>query len=951
MSRHSRTTQTATPVQLGQWPSSSELVDVSFNDGQAWLAAWDGGLQGLDVSDSARMQGLGRYDTGSLARSVTLNGSLAWVGNHTGGVVVVDVSQPASPLTLGRYASVDFVTDVVLSDRIAYVAEGQAGLTLLDAGNPNQPTVLGRYDTPGTASRLAVSGKLVYVADGEAGLAIIDVGEPANPTLIGRYDTAGTARAVAVAGQRAYVADGANGLLWLDVSNPNLPGLIGQLDTPGDASDIVVNQGIAYLADGSEGLRVYEVGADQPVLLTHYDTPGDAQGLSVQGQRVYVADGASGLLALKVAVNATPTGQPVIVGNPVQNQTLQVDSQSVADADGLGVLRYEWRVNGAAVAGATGTRYTLTQADVGKTLSVVVGYVDGQGNTETLVSAATAAIINLNDAPTGSLAISGTAKTGNTLRLDNTLADADGLGSFTYQWLANGTPIAGATSTAWYLTANETGKRLSVLARYTDGQGTEETVTSAPVTVAGNVVVETGNRTPTGTVRITGKTQPGQTLAIKQTLRDADGLGVFSYEWKAGDTVVGTGKTYKLTAAEAGKTLSVTLRYTDGRGYEEAVTSAPTAPVKGSVVPSGLLKGTPDHDKWLGAGADDRYDGLDGNDTLTGQTGNDSLVGNVGDDSLDGGVGDDTLKGDAGNDTLLGGTGHDALDGGIDNDRLEGGAGNDTLQGGTGIDTLIGGEGDDYYRLDHFQDVISEQAGPTSGIDTVESIRDYSLPADLEHLLLQGLQDLKATGNELNNRITGNDGNNRLDGMNGHDTILGGSGDDTLIGNAGIDSLEGGVGSDTYQVSSTEDTLVERPADGGVDVVESKVDYVLRDHFEVLQLLGTAIKGRGNNQDNRLLGNTLDNSLSGANGNDRLDGDAGADTLDGGAGDDNLFGGEGQDVVSYAGEYADYKISGDIDSQSWTVQDINQTDGLDEGRDILIGIETLSFADRLYSLE
>ncbi|MBM3202729.1 hypothetical protein FJZ55_02305 [Candidatus Woesearchaeota archaeon] len=956
MSRHSRTTQTATPARLGQWPSSSELVDVSFNQGQAWLAGWDGGLQGLDVSDPARIQVLGRFDTGSLARAVALDGSLAWVGNHTGGVVVVDVSQPASPVTLGRYASTHFVTDVVLTERIAYVAEGRAGLTLLDAGNPNQPTVLGRYDTTGTATRLAVSGTLVYVADGEAGLAIIDVGEPASPALIARYDTPGTARAVAVAGQRAYVADGANGWLLLDVSNPNLPRLITRVDTQGDASDIAVKQGTVYLAAGSSGLRVYAVEADTPVLLTDYDTPGDAQGLYVGNDRVYVADGASGLQILEVKLNAAPVGVPLIVGNPVQNQTLQVDTGGLSDADGLGVLRYEWRVNGAAVAGATGTRYTLTQADVGKTLSVAVGYVDGQGNTESVTSAVSPAIINLNDAPTGSLVISGTAKTGNTLRLENTLADADGLGNMTYQWLAEGQPIPGATGTAWYLTANEAGKRLSVEARYVDGQGTAETVTSPPLTVAGSAVVEPGNRAPTGTVIILGKTLAGQSLSIRQTLKDADGLGVFRYEWKTADGVVGTGQTYKLTAAEAGKTLTVTLRYTDGRGYEEAVTSAPTAAIRPNTKPeapsSGLLKGTPGNDRWLGSGADDRYDGLNGNDTLIGQPGNDSLVGGVGDDSLDGGVGNDTLNGDAGNDTLLGGAGHDRLDGGIDNDSLDGGAGADTLQGGTGIDTLIGGEGDDYYLLDHFQDVISEQGGPTSGIDTVESIRDYTLPAFVEHLILKGLQNLQGSGNELNNRITGNDGDNRLDGMNGHDTILGGSGDDTLIGNAGIDSLVGGIGSDTYQVSSTEDTLVELPEDGGVDVVESKVDYVLGDSFEVLQLLGNlARKGRGNNQDNTLLGNEFDNLLSGADGDDRLEGGAGADTLDGGAGDDNLYGGDGEDVVVYAGEYADYKISPDVDSQSWTVQDINPTDGLDEGRDILIGIESLTFADRSYPLQ
>jgi Ca2+-binding RTX toxin-like protein len=179
--------------------------------------------------------------------------------------------------------------------------------------------------------------------------------------------------------------------------------------------------------------------------------------------------------------------------------------------------------------------------------------------------------------------------------------------------------------------------------------------------------------------------------------------------------------------------------------------------------------------------------------------------------------------------------------------------------------------------VDNFQDVVSEQPGPLAGSDTVESIRDYALGANLENLILKGLQNLTGTGNDDQNHILGNDGNNRLDGMNGHDSIEGGMGDDTLIGGPGIDTLVGGIGSDTYQVSSTEDSIVESATDSGLDVVESKVDYVLGDNLEVLILLGNASSGRGNGQANTLQGNDSDNRLSGGGGNDGLWGNAGND--------------------------------------------------------------------------
>ncbi|RYG34391.1 MAG: hypothetical protein EON93_08155, partial [Burkholderiales bacterium] len=53
----------------------------------------------------------------------------------------------------------------------------------------------------------------------------------------------------------------------------------------------------------------------------------------------------------------------------------------------------------------------------------------------------------LNRAPTGSVAISGTATQGQTLTASHTLADADGLGTVTYEWLRNGATfgVSGAT--------------------------------------------------------------------------------------------------------------------------------------------------------------------------------------------------------------------------------------------------------------------------------------------------------------------------------------------------------------------------------------------------------------------------------------------------------------------------------------------------------------------------
>ncbi|WP_448550873.1 sulfatase-like hydrolase/transferase [Thalassotalea montiporae] len=88
-----------------------------------------------------------------------------------------------------------------------------------------------------------------------------------------------------------------------------------------------------------------------------------------------------------------------------------------------------------------------------------------------------------NSAPTGSITLVGEAVVGQTLSFSQDLADANGLGQFSYQWrrFADNShqAIAGATSTSYQITEQDIGASLSVQLQYTDGDNFQETVTSA----------------------------------------------------------------------------------------------------------------------------------------------------------------------------------------------------------------------------------------------------------------------------------------------------------------------------------------------------------------------------------------------------------------------------------------------------------------------------------------
>jgi hypothetical protein len=240
-----------------------------------------------------------------------------------------------------------------------------------------------------------------------------------------------------------------------------------------------------------------------------------------------------------------------IGGTPAQNQTLTA-SNMLADLDGLGAITYQWQRDGVDVGGATGTTYALTEADVGHTIDVVAKYIDGHGTPEQVASASTAAVANVNDAPTGAVTIDGTPTQNQTLTASNTLADLDGLRAITYQWQRDGVDVGGPTGTSYALAEADVGHTIDVVAKYIDGHGTPEQVASAPTAAVANV-----NDAPTGAVTIGGTPTQDQSLTASNTLADADGLGAITYQWQRDgvDVSGATGTTYALTEADVGKTI------------------------------------------------------------------------------------------------------------------------------------------------------------------------------------------------------------------------------------------------------------------------------------------------------------------------------------------------------------------------------------------------------------
>ena len=231
--------------------------------------------------------------------------------------------------------------------------------------------------------------------------------------------------------------------------------------------------------------------------------------------------------------------------------------------------------------------FNFQDEHVGKNYEVIFSFLDNLGNSEKVV-VNKGKVLNLNDKPTGLLSITDIATQGQTLKLTNTLADEDGLGTFSYQWQSNGISISGATGSSYTLNQAEVGNLITVVAGYTDGFGTIETVTSNVTLAVKNV-----NDAPTGSVTITGTATQGQVLTATNTLADIDGIptsgsGAISYQWLAAGVNItgGTSSTLVLSSAEVGKPITVVASYIDGFNQAESVTSSATANVANIGLPN-----------------------------------------------------------------------------------------------------------------------------------------------------------------------------------------------------------------------------------------------------------------------------------------------------------------------------------------------------------------------------
>ena len=223
----------------------------------------------------------------------------------------------------------------------------------------------------------------------------------------------------------------------------------------------------------------------------------------------------------------------------IEDIPLIIDLSSVTDSDGMGSVSVQWQISSdnkkwTNISGATNQSFTPREIHVGSRLRVAISYVDGQGNLEPLTSPPSTPVRNVNDKPTGSARLIGSAVEDSALVVDtSSIADEDGIGGFDITWQRSSSKSSWeayptAQNEVLRLTQSQVGYSYRAVVSYMDSHGTREVLYTSPSETIDNL-----DDPVQGEVTIIGEPKEGVTLrALSDSLSDEDGIASISISWE-----------------------------------------------------------------------------------------------------------------------------------------------------------------------------------------------------------------------------------------------------------------------------------------------------------------------------------------------------------------------------------------------------------------------------------
>jgi surface antigen len=261
-------------------------------------------------------------------------------------------------------------------------------------------------------------------------------------------------------------------------------------------------------------------------------------------------------------VFATTTA-PTVSGTPQVGVQLSATTGTWTPA---GAYKFRWFADGAAISGATASTFTPTAAQLGAKINVRVTATAAGYTTSKVASATTAVVAPGQFRTTRAPSISGTPQVDQPLTADPGVWSP--AGALSYQWLADGDPIAGATRTTYSPTADDLRKQIAVQVTVT-----QDGYTAAEATSAATNPVAPGTFLNTREPAIKGTAQVGVELKANPGAWTPE--ATVSYQWMVNGALVSgqTSRTFTPRPEDLGQPVSVEVVATRP-GYLTAVLSS-----------------------------------------------------------------------------------------------------------------------------------------------------------------------------------------------------------------------------------------------------------------------------------------------------------------------------------------------------------------------------------------
>ena len=258
---------------------------------------------------------------------------------------------------------------------------------------------------------------------------------------------------------------------------------------------------------------------------------------------------------------------PTISGTAQVDQVLTAKPGTWTPA---GKLHLQWLADGVPIAGATGTTYDVTPADLRKVISLQVkvtqvGYTDALASSENTQPVAPGTFLNTREP-----GVVGTAQVGVPLTADKGAWTPKA--SVAYQWVVGGTEVPDATSKSFTPRPQDLGQPVTV-----EIMASRPGYLTALVTSQATVATLPGVFHATGAPEITGRPMVGHTLRASSGSWSLEGV-TLSYQWYAGATPIqgATEASYQPTADEAGRPIHVVVTASAAGYTSESATSTDT---------------------------------------------------------------------------------------------------------------------------------------------------------------------------------------------------------------------------------------------------------------------------------------------------------------------------------------------------------------------------------------